>query len=241
MNCDNIEEHLFRFKYFSLINSVEGLKVGTDGVLLGAWCDLAPGASCWDVGTGTGIIALMLAQRGASSVVGFEIEPKACEIASRNALNVPGGARVDIVAGDALIVSHEVDSPQLIVSNPPFFKEDASLAPKGEARGLARRASSLSVESLIRLASDRLSADGSLAFIAPCNMNDEVYWLSSVHRLVPRRVTLVRSNERKAPFRTLWQLSRIEGPCECNELCIRRGAGYSAEYINLTKDFYLDF
>ena len=119
---------LFRFKQFSLENNVAGLKIGTDGVLLGAWSQTGESLSIWDIGTGTGVIALMLAQRSDALITGFEIDPHAASVAASNFRNSPWAGRMKIIEGDAVEMTKYLDPADIIISNPPYSLKNQVLA-----------------------------------------------------------------------------------------------------------------
>lgn len=234
----------FDFKQFSLDDSRCGMKIGTDGVLLGAWADISKAARVIDVGCGSGLIALMLAQRNPDAVItGVEIDKAAYADACDNVLGSPWSERVCILNADALTFEVEKGaSPLLIVSNPPFFNE--ALHSPDEERALARHGTRFGVEELIKLGSEWiLGEDDYLAFIAPSSRDDEVEFLLSLHRLAPCRHTVVYSRRGKKPLRSLWQVT-ADKYChgvEENALYIRdESNGYTKEYLSLTSPFYLD-
>ena len=241
----NDSSRLFRFKRFEMINDLAGLKVGTDGVLLGAWA-ATEGAirSVWDVGTGTGVVALMIAQRCAEAIItGYESEPQAADVAEANFNRSPWSDRMLAVKGDVMQHHERFESPDLIVSNPPYFEASASLAATGEERNKARRTVTLDYSAVIRLAAMRLSPSGRLCLVLPAEMLSDVEWQATLNGLSLSRLTLVATKEGKKPLRMLCELSRRgNGVCIKNDLSIRdRDGVYTADYISLTRDFYLNF
>lgn len=237
---------LFRFKQFSVDDSHSAMKIGTDGVLLGAWASADGACSVIDVGIGTGLIALMMAQRYDDiSVTGIDIDPEACTDARANVAASPWAERVRIVETDVLGWHPDGRSghPVCIVSNPPFYNE--ALRSPDKARALARHGDGLGVESLIGWASGIMTdAADSLSFIAPAERDDELQYQFSLHRLAPVRITDVVSREGRAPVRRLYEVRRddaVKAPCVRDTLVIRGHDGrYTPEYINLTEKFYLD-
>lgn len=237
---------IFRFKQFEMLNDLVGLKVGTDGVLLGAWARLKPYThEVWDIGTGTGLIALMLAQRApqAVSIVGFELDEGASNVASANFNNSPWSNRLKLVSGDVLTTHAERPDADLIVANPPYFKDSASLSAKGSARDLARRGVALDYSAVIYLAAERLSPKGTLCIVLPANILTDVECEAAFSKLYLSRITMVSSKMGKSPTRMLCELSRCDSaPLISSTLYIRDNAGhYTADYRNLTADFYLHF
>lgn len=234
----------FRFKQFAVDDSRCAMKVGTDGVLLGAWADVTDAKCVLDVGCGSGLIALMLAQRASDvSVAGVEIEESACADAILNISCSPWHDRVRVINCDIAEFEEELAHPLLIVSNPPFFTE--SLHSPDEARSLARHGTEFGVKELIEISARRLTHPGdSLTFIAPAEREDEIEFLLSLNRLEVRRKTFVCSREGRSPFRILWQVTGAAERCiypEISYLCIRNSENkFTQEYINLTSEFYLD-
>ena len=145
------------------------MKVGTDGVLLGAWFPMESGKSVLDIGTGTGLIAIMAAQRGAESVTGVEIDPIAAEQAYKNALNSPWTEKIIIECAD---ISHFNAGCGFdrIVCNPPFFRD--SLRCPDPGRNIARHNDSLSYEKLAECAANLLAPDGLLCLVLPYDAVD---------------------------------------------------------------------
>lgn len=250
-NASNIKSEearrtVFRFKQFSMLNCVDGLKIGSDGVLLGAWADVDEAKCIWDIGTGTGVIALMAAQRAipSSRITAFEIDPKAAAVAAENFNNSPWGSRMKVVEGDALSTAGDTEPsaeiPDLILSNPPYFAKDASLATRCAERDAARREGSLSFESLVRLAAERLSASGRLCFISPADRREDIEWLATLHGLNIKRTTEIITKEGRQPSRILWELWRLGTPRTNDRLTTRDASGaYTEAYRLLTDDYYL--
>lgn len=231
-------EKVFRFKQFAVLNDRTAMKVGTDGVLLGAWCPVTDARSVLDVGTGCGVIALMVAQRNASAVIdAIDIDHDAVEEAQINFANSPWGDR---------LAAHECDFNRwdpavqydLIVSNPPFFTD--SLLPPDDARSLARHTQALSYSQLIEGAARLLSDDGTLALISPTDAEQAIISAAAFASLPARRITRVIPVENAPAKRILWQLSRRDVPYREESLTIARHDGtFTDEYIALTRAFYL--
>lgn len=215
------------------------MKVGTDGVLLGAWTPAGTARCIWDVGCGSGLIALMLAQRSEAQVVGFEIDSAAAQEAVGNAAQSPWSSRITIIEGDVFRIAPDAPVPDLIVCNPPFFTE--TLQSPEKRRALARHEGSLGLESLIRLASERLTQDGgALAFVAPWTRNGDVELWSALYGLEIVRRLEVKSHPGRMPMRSFWFLKKGGGGgCHVSTLTLRDENGlWSNDYVELTKDFY---
>lgn len=224
-------------KEFDLHQERSAMKTGTDGVLLGAWCRVPETGRVWDIGTGTGLIALMAAQRSRCMITGIEIDLDAAEEATMNANESPWSERVKMVHGDALRVCESLPCPDVIVSNPPFFK--TTLKSPDARRMEARHGETLNVESLIGLAARRLAPHGSLSLIAPIDRMDDIEEHAAMHRLNVQRVCMVKSATHKPVIRVMMQLGRDLTAIGREELSIRDADGaYTAEYRALTKEFY---
>jgi tRNA1Val (adenine37-N6)-methyltransferase len=218
------------------------MKIGTDGVLLGAWAPLSHQPfSILDIGTGTGIIALMLAQRSnAEQIDALEIEENAYEQATDNFEASPWNERLFCFhAGLDEFMEEPEDEYDLIVSNPPFYAEDYKT--NDAQRDLARFQDALPFEDIIEAADLLLSENGILAVIIPFKEEARFLTLANEFELYPTQITRVKGTHTTDIKRSLLALSRntIENPL-INELIIEIGRHeYTPEYIDLTKDFYL--
>lgn len=232
----------FQFKQFSLEQDRCAMKIGTDGVLLGAWAPLSHQPfSILDIGTGTGIIALMLAQRSnAEQIDALEIEENAYEQATDNFEASPWNERLFCFhAGLDEFMEEPEDEYDLIVSNPPFYAEDYKT--NDAQRDLARFQDALPFEDIIEAADLLLSENGILAVIIPFKEEARFLALANEFELYPTQITRVKGTPTTDIKRSLLALSRntIENPL-INELIIEIGRHeYTPEYIDLTKDFYL--
>ena len=258
----------FQFKHFRIEQERSALKVGTDGVLLGAWC-MVPGAEsmghsadsmghgawgmehgAWgmeqeafhilDIGTGTGLIALMLTQRSDAIVHAVEINQEACLDAQINFQNSPWKERLKLYPGDfGIFCLSCADRYDLVVSNPPFFK--GSLKPANVASSLARHDVSLSFTQLIAGARKILKPTGRLAVIIPMEAFDDFRETARLNGFYLSRKTVVIPKKGKTPKRVLLEFSVFSVYPVTDELVILEGDNiYSAEFKVLTKEFYLN-
>lgn len=240
---------IFRFKQFTVDDSRCGMKIGTDGVLLGSWAH-ADGAGCIiDAGTGSGLIALMMAQRYPKThVTGIDIDEPATLDAMHNVSLSPWSGRIDIINTDLLNWSPgnhipEIEHPICIVSNPPFFTE--ALHSPDAARSLARHGTGFGVETLIQWAAEIMTRPGdTLSFISPMDRDDDVQYHLSLSRLAATRIADVSPRQDKNPIRRLYEVTRecdVHSPCHTEHICIRNLDGsYTCQYSSLTSQFYLD-
>jgi len=223
------------------------MKIGTDGVLLGAWAPLdAVPRSILDVGAGCGLVSLILAQRteapDAPAILGIEIDPGAKADAEDNFGLSPWARRLSVMQGDfcAEDFAPALPHPLMIVSNPPFFDEPLR-SPDGR-RALARHGEGLTVETLIRKADTLLThPDDTLTFIAPAGRDSEIEYLLYLSRFYPAERCTVVPSRGKEPVRTLWHAVRKAVRCRETLLPVRMSGGrLSEEYRRLTIHFYLD-
>lgn len=237
-------ESIFHFKQFSIKNDLSAMKVGTDGVLLGAWCNVSNSTKILDIGSGTGLISLMLAQRCNAPIIGVEIELNAVSESIYNINNSKWCDRITVKHGDILDLTPSLASIGVdhIVSNPPFFT-NGLIAPN-HTRALARHCGSLNFNSLLAVSKLILPNYGLLSFISPTDCYDEIIESAVSNQLNVSRITSVFSYRKDSkPIRLLWEMTptSIDNTIKSN-ITIRDSINdYSQEYINLTKDFYLKF
>lgn len=240
----------FRFKRFDVVNEQSSMKVNTDGVLLGAVTDIGGSEkNILDVGTGTGTIALMLAQRlsdcGSADfhVTGIDIDGPSAMEASANFSASPWAERIS--ARQVPLQQYgSAESFDLIVSNPPYF--DNSLQAAGERRNAARHTEvdagegdSLSYRELIIFAEKHLSASGRLAVILPSDQEKALLRFARSYSLHPVRITRIRTTPRKQPSRIIVQFGRGLQESTEDMVTIQDGGSYTEQYLSITHDFYL--
>lgn len=232
----------FSFKQFSVQQDRCAMKVGTDGVLLGAWCPIDNNPfSILDIGTGTGIIALMLAQRShAEQIDALEIDEDAYEQAVENFENSSWSDRLFCFhAGLDEFVDEPEDDYDLIVSNPPFYSEDYKT--DNSQRDLARFQDAMPFQELVEAAGLLLSENGIFSVIIPYNEEERFIDLCAEAELFPVKITRVKGSHNTPIVRSLVAFKRYElAVLTADELVIETSRHvYTDEYINLTKDFYL--
>ena len=213
------------------------MKVGTDGVLLGAWGSVE-GRRILDIGTGTGLIALMAAQRNADAdVLGIDIDYSAVLQARENIAGSPFCSRVECILQDVLTFEQDVPF-DAILCNPPFFTEDTLSDDKG--RALARNNVSMPFPLLIRKVATLLADKGTFSLIVPNALVQEIISLSIENGLHLIRRCHVHTTARKPARRALLEFSRQNSNCEMQTLyLISEDGNRSLEYQKLTEDFYL--
>ncbi len=233
----------FQFKQFRIIQERSAMKVGMDGVLLGAWADASGAERILDIGTGTGLIALMLAQRNASAQIeAIEIDQEAFQEAVLNAQQSPRNDKIQIENSSFQDFAERTDQKyDLIVSNPPFFANGVK-APK-ENRAQARHSDSLPLDILISGATNLLAKNGRIALVLPVESLTEIKHLTLSNQLYISRLCRIKPNPLKPDFRILIELTQYECVTSEEHLMIEfeKHHDYTAEYKELTKDFYLKF
>ena len=242
MALNRVEKGVFQFKQFAVRHDRCAMKVGTDGVLLGAWALIGKGEEFFrvlDVGSGSGLIALQLAQRfDRAAVLGLEIDPAAAEQAQENFESSPWSNRLSMLRHDARDFASEAGFDALI-TNPPFYQENVSSA--DPSRDQARQLSSLPFEALFGLADRSLKDGGRLALVSPAS---EEEWIRSLARKAGfglRRFCRVRGHSTARVKRLLWEFVKAsEDAFEEEELTLEVSRGeYTEEYRALVASFYL--
>jgi tRNA1Val (adenine37-N6)-methyltransferase len=241
---------VFRFKKFEVVNERSAMKVNTDGVLLGAAMTILPSdRTMLDVGTGTGTIALMAAQRLSSVILNevknpridaIDIDEASASEASANFINSPWNS---ILKAHHLPLEEFAASTEtvydLIFSNPPYF-EDSLTAPD-ERKSTARHTSDgLSYRDIFEFAKDRLSENGRVSLVLPADQEAALTRYARMCGLYLFRILRVRTVPRKAPSRIIAEFSRTRCAELSEELLTIQDEGkYTQEYLSLTGDFYL--
>lgn len=232
----------FNFKQFTVQQDKCAMKIGTDGVLLGAWCPIDNNPfSVLDIGAGTGILSLMLAQRSnAEQIDSLEIDEEAYEQCVGNFENSPWSDRLFCFhAGLDEFVDEPENEYDIIISNPPFYSEDYKT--DSSQRDLARFQDALPFEDLIEAADLLLSEKGIFAVIIPYKEEEQFIDLCAEVELFPVKVTRVKGSHTTPIVRSLLAFKRYElSVLTSDELVIEISRHeYTDDYINLTKDFYL--
>ncbi|MBK7175360.1 MAG: methyltransferase [Bacteroidales bacterium] len=231
---------MFHFRKFSIDDNLTAMKVGTDAVLLGCWTEPGNALTILDVGTGTGILALMMAQRTSAEIDAVEIDSKAAEQAKANVdlSPWPDQIRIHPVSFQHFLAGNSKTYPFLI-SNPPFFNN--SLKSPDPSRNTSRHDELLPVPELLKGVGSCLSENGIASFILP--FSDYERWINSAadHGLFPYRACKVVPRHGKPASRVMIEFKRHKREfLKMETITIRELNGeYSAAYIELTRDFYL--
>jgi len=231
----------FQFKQFYLAQNNCAMKVGTDGILLGAWADIDKADNILDVGTGTGLIALMLKQRAQKqgkedvNICALEIDKSAFLQASENFENSPWH-NINIYHADFNHFKSNLKF-DLVVSNPPYFVN--SLKGPDASRNAARHTCSLSFKTLIAQFCNITHDKGRLALVLPFDALAQIKQLSKEFDLSISKLINIYTKKNKPAKRILIELSKIGTHCESQDLYIHANKDYSQDFIKLTQDFYL--
>lgn len=235
----------FQFKQFFVKHDRCAMKVGTDGVLLGAWAPRSAIYRILDIGTGSGLIALMLAQRCTDAQIdAIDIDADACAQAAGNFASSPWADRLHAThcsLQDWQMVNGKCENGKLydlIVSNPPYFVD--SLKNPDAARSTARHNDSLPFGELVTISAKLLAPGGTLAIIVPAEVEELLQDLAAAHQLQCSQRCYVHPKPGRPAKRVLlaWQRSSHEIRTEQLTLENEQG-GRSEAYRQLTRDFYL--
>ena len=229
----------FDFKRFRIEQERCSMKVGTDGVLLGAWFPMKSGVIVLDIGTGTGLVAIMAAQRGAGRVQAVEIDPAAAEQARQNAANSPWNDRINVKCTDISDFTADFKFDR-IVCNPPYFRD--SLRCPDSGRNTARHNDSLSFETLVKRSEALLSPDGLLCVVLPYDAVEVFVKCALVAGLNLCLKTDVITAPGKSPKRSLLAFGKECVALKTQVIAICDSDGKeSQEYVGLVRDFYLKY
>ena len=232
---------MFRFREFEVRDELCAMKVGTDGVLIGAWARVEDASTILDVGTGSGLIALMAAQRNTQArIMAIDIDSEAVAQARINADNSPWSERIVTERVDVTQWSTELRFDH-IVSNPPYFV-DALHCPDAQ-RNMARHTITLDFEALVASACRLLNANGRLSVILPTD-GAASFRRAAFEKLWLTRQCDIAIKEGEEPRRTMMEFMLCDTPQmpRCSRLTMHdRSGGYSEEYRALASAFYLNF
>ncbi len=246
-----MEGSLFRFKQFAVRQDDSAMKVGTDGVLLGAWAasqialqgDVVD--SLLDIGSGTGVISLMMAQElEAATITAVEVEELAATESDYNFKNSPWSSRMSVVHSTFQSFCGEkkgVQTFDVIISNPPYFI--GSLKNAQQAKIAARHTELLPYEELVKGVGEMLSEDGAFYVVLPYEQSSILITLAAFEGLYLRRKMDVQGNVSSPVKRVLMKFTRQKGDTASDTLVIekeRRG-DYTEKYREMTKKYYLKF
>ena len=229
---------IFKFKHFTVNQKVSVMKVGTDAMILGAFIDTVNKKHALDIGTGTGVISLMLAQKNeALHVTGIEIDSESAVEAQLNFEESPWGNQLSIIQNNFLLNDFKGKQYDLIVSNPPYFSTTNENLDERKAK--ARHVSSLQIIPFIEKVNELLTVDGNFWLIIP--FDDYKLWQNQfkVNSLYVNQKIDVIGKVGATPIRCILNISRLFNQHKEEIFCIRNSNGeYTEEYIDLTKEFH---
>ena len=227
---------VFNFKKFSIIQSKSAMKVGTDGVLLGSWVNCEKANNILDIGSGTGLLALMLAQRNTSCIINaIEIDKDASDEAQLNIINSDWSNRISVQNIDIQSYKSNIKY-DLIISNPPFYPSSFF----NNKRIIARHTNLLSFDDLISSSVSLLSIKGLFAVVIPKNYELDFCQRARDNKLFILRVCNVKGRKNTDIKRVLLEFSFLESRVTNENLIVEESRHqYTKEYTDLCKDFYL--
>jgi tRNA1Val (adenine37-N6)-methyltransferase len=231
----------FRFKQFTICQDKCAMKIGTDAILLGAWSNCSTAKTILDIGTGTGVLALMMAQKCNAEIYAIDIEEQAIIQAKENSNNSPWNNRVQFFCTSIQNFKSTIKKFDLIITNPPFFQN--SLQAPEKARTHARHNITLTPEDIFESTLKLLSKEGKLAIVWPMEQGEIFIELALTKNLYCQRKLLVKPNPSKKNHRILLEFGFEKTKQISEELTIETDTRhhYTDAYKELTKDFYLHF
>lgn len=237
-----MSENRFNFKQFTVQQNSCAMKVGTDGVLIGAWVSLEQNPlSILDIGAGTGLVSLILAQRSHSEIIdAIEIDASAYEQCIDNFEDSPWNDRLFCYHAPLEEFTKQINTKyDLIISNPPFYSN--TFKSNNKQRNLARFRDALPFETLLECVSKLLSDTGRFAVIIPFKEEERFIKLASNFGLFAQKILQIKGNVKSVFIRSLIEFSFLKNDVITKQLIIENERHlYTKDYINLTKDFYLN-
>lgn len=228
----------FKFKQFTIVQDGCAMKVGTDGCLLGGWFDCSDSKNILDIGCGSGLIAIMAAQRCNAQITGIEIDSSAAIQALENVKNSPWYERIEITNCDFLRYSSDKKF-DTIVCNPPYFVN--SLKCDKSSRTLARHSDSLNSNDFFAKCAEISSKESTVSIIIPSDIITEWQSAAKENNFYAKRITYIKTTPTKAPKRVLIEfIHNTAVTTDVSTLIFENGRGeYSEEVKDILRDFYL--
>jgi len=239
----NLANIFFQFKQFTIHQEQAALKVSTDSCLFGAWIANEVRVMRYevrnvlDIGAGTGLLMLMLAQQCEAVIDGIEMDEPSCKDAQGNIQESPWNKRLNLLLGDAreYVFTKKYD---LIISNPPFYESDLKSGSKN--RNVAMHDDGLKLDELLKIVDENLTADGLFAVLLPYHRSDKfIADAEQMHLHLLKRVD-VRQTVNHSFFRSLLMLNRKKSEAEKHLMAIKDEANeYTDAFVELLKSYYL--
>lgn len=233
----------FQFKQFTVHQERTAMKVCTDACVFGAWVAAkmnplhtanAPGL---DIGTGTGLLSLMLAQQLSLKIDAVEMDKDAYEQSAGNFKDSPWVASLSAVHADIRSFSSTAGKYDLIISNPPFFEND--LKASGRGRNLARHESLLDLRELFRIAALLLAHEGYFALLLPAHRKVQAEQLAAESGMHPCYIADIHQSMKHSAFRVMFIFRNRAATASVEKIHIRNGDHYSPEFVQLLQAYYL--
>lgn len=232
----------FQFKQFIIRQDKTAMKVGTDSVLLGAWTNFGNAEKILDVGSGTGILSFMAAQKSKAKIFAVEIEKNAYEQTKNNIAENKMNDRIFVenISFQSFCSTNKIKFDH-IICNPPYFEN--SLKSNSKIRTIARHNENLSYSDLIKGTAKIISQTGKLNLIIPFDAGNKFIKFAEKFYLYCNKYMEIKPNPKKSAKRIILEFSKQKTECKKKILTIETNIRhcYTDEYINLTKDFYLKF
>ncbi|MDD2634934.1 MAG: methyltransferase [Bacteroidales bacterium] len=235
-----MKNNSFEFKQFRIKHYQGVMKVGTDAVLIGAYVETLNAKNILDVGTGTGLIALMLAQKSKANIVAIDILNQACENATENISNSKWKQRIQIIQSALQEYKPEYKF-DLIVANPPFYTADTHSPDIN--RAIARHIIKMKPEDIITFCQNYLSENGNCAVIYPVNIADYFMKIAQQNGFYINAIVNIKANYKSKIIRKIIQFGKNKIVLKESNITIEKETrhDYTSEYIEMTKDYYLNF
>lgn len=232
----------FKFKQFTVWQNHNAMKVCTDACLFGAWAAAElqnvanPPAKILDIGTGTGLLSLLLAQKLTAQITALEINPEAAAEAASNVLAAGKQKQIEIIVAPLqnYLAPNKFDN---IICNPPFFKQ--SLKSLDANKNLVLHEDNLPLNYLLEFIKENLTAKGAAYLLLPANRKTEIETLLKKENLFLTKLVEVQQTPQHAAFRLFLKISKEEGETVLQRLVIKSGEEYTAEFVAYLKDYYL--
>ncbi len=239
-SSDMGRNNYFQFKQFTIVQEQSAMKVGVDSVLLGAWTQIGNSGKILDVGCGTGLLSLMMAQRSSAMITGIDIDEGACREAKMNSEQSPWAERINILHMPFQQFARHSNTPfDLVISNPPYFENSSK--PGDLKRQSARHNDELPFNEFLEGCQQVLDPQGRIAVILPSGKAEDFSSLASGFGYFRNRMLMVSHFPDKACHRILMEFSQKKITCINETLVIQAEGQYTEDYRMLTGDFYLAF
>ncbi len=230
----------FICRQFSVQHARSAFKVGTDSILLGSWVNAVLPKKILDIGTGSGILSLMMAQRFHADITAIEIDPSSAKEAQQNFQLSKWANRLNLIEGDINFISSSLKKDvDLVISNPPYFNR--AITNQQKRSTVARHDERLNFRQLVKAASEVLVINGTFAVILPVSEMQQLIDIASLFFLNPHRICMVKSFENTDPIRMMVQFGYKSGEAlKTEEIFLYSSPGVrSTAYHKLTEDFYV--